>query len=214
MKNIPMFTTEAGAASLILEEIPYKKAAYIKFQASQTPEQLLKECIDFCRVLGAEEIYASGHTIFENYPLHTEIIRMECDKSMLVPGKMIICPIDESNVRQWCDIYNARMENVPNAATLTVSKVKILIPDKVCYLIYDGEQLLGIGKIDGNKIDVIATVVPGKGSDVMYSLCDMVTGETVSVEVAANNTPAIRLYEKLGFQKTDTISVWYSVNNL
>ena len=211
MKNIPMFTTEAGVASLILEEIPYKKIAYIKIQSSITPEALLEECVSFCTAVGAERIYASGHEFLQSYPLYTEMLRMECDKAVLAPGNLNVCWIDENNVQQWCDIYNRRMYDVPNAATLTIQNVKKLIPEKVCCLVYEENQLLGIGKLDDEKVDAIASVVPGRGVDVMRTLCGLTRGDRVVVEVAGGNIPAIRLYEKLGFQKTDTISTWYCI---
>ena len=53
MKDIPVFTTENGAASLILGEIPYRGQAYIRIQDSLEPESLLKECVSFCRMCGA-----------------------------------------------------------------------------------------------------------------------------------------------------------------
>jgi hypothetical protein len=34
MRDIPMFTTEYGVASLVLKEIPYQAAAYITIQDS------------------------------------------------------------------------------------------------------------------------------------------------------------------------------------
>ena len=43
MKDIPVFTTENGAASLILREIPYRKRAHIRLQATREPEALLEE---------------------------------------------------------------------------------------------------------------------------------------------------------------------------
>ena len=62
VKDFPMFTTEFGVASLILKEIPYRSEAYIIIQDTQQPEQLLQECISFCRMCGAEKIYAR-HTL-------------------------------------------------------------------------------------------------------------------------------------------------------
>ena len=47
MKDIPVFTTEYGVASLFLREIPYRSRAHIKIQSSQEPEKLLEECISF-----------------------------------------------------------------------------------------------------------------------------------------------------------------------
>ena len=52
MKDIPVFTTEFGVASLILKEIPYRREAYIRIQTTQQPQELLKECISFCRMCG------------------------------------------------------------------------------------------------------------------------------------------------------------------
>ena len=44
MRNIPVFTTEFGVASLILKEIPYTGIAYVRLQSSLFPEKLLEEC--------------------------------------------------------------------------------------------------------------------------------------------------------------------------
>ena len=76
MRDIPMFTTENGIATLVLREIPTKQTAYIHLQSSQEPERLLSECVDFCRAAGAEKIYATGHACLEKYPLFTTIICM------------------------------------------------------------------------------------------------------------------------------------------
>ena len=55
MRDLPMFTTEFGVASLILKEIPYREEAYILVQSTQEPEKLLRECIDFCRAVRYNE---------------------------------------------------------------------------------------------------------------------------------------------------------------
>ena len=43
MKDIPVFTTENGAASLILREIPYQQSAYIILRDTREPEKLTAE---------------------------------------------------------------------------------------------------------------------------------------------------------------------------
>ena len=68
MKDIPVFTTEYGAASLFLREIPYRGRAHIKIQSSLEPDKLLEECIGFCRACGAEWIDAAGHEFLKKYP--------------------------------------------------------------------------------------------------------------------------------------------------
>ena len=60
MKDIPMFTTPYGVASLSLREVPYQKAAYICILSADQPEMLLEECVSFCRACGAEKVYAKG----------------------------------------------------------------------------------------------------------------------------------------------------------
>ena len=76
MKDIPVFTTENGAASLILGEIPYRGEAFVRIQDSLEPESLLKECVSFCRMCGAERVYASGHPCLEALPLHLSLIHI------------------------------------------------------------------------------------------------------------------------------------------
>ena len=61
MKDFPMFDTEFGIASLVLKEIPYKGEAYILLREVWDAEQLLAECVSFCRMAGAEKIFATGH---------------------------------------------------------------------------------------------------------------------------------------------------------
>jgi hypothetical protein len=61
MRDFPVFNTEYGVASLVLKEIPYQGVAYIVVRDTLEPEKLLKECVDFCRVCGAEAVYATGH---------------------------------------------------------------------------------------------------------------------------------------------------------
>lgn len=70
MKDFPCFATDDGVASLILKEIPYRQEAYIRFQDVQ-PGRLapfLEECVSFCRMAGAEKIYAQGHRELARYP--------------------------------------------------------------------------------------------------------------------------------------------------
>lgn len=78
MKDIPMFTTEYGIASLILAEIPYQQTAYIRIQSCLPGEidNLLSECRGFCRACGAEKIFATGDDRLEKYPLYNIIYEM------------------------------------------------------------------------------------------------------------------------------------------
>ena len=78
MKDIPVFATEYGVASLVLKEIPYLGAAYVTVQDSLEPEKLLEECIGFCRACGAERVCATGHPALEKRPLYTAMWQMRC----------------------------------------------------------------------------------------------------------------------------------------
>ena len=93
MKDLPVFTTQNGVASLTLREIPYQQTAYIKLQATRQPKELLEECVGFCRAVGAEKIYASGHEILENYPFHTAIVQMQCLKESVADTDAALWPL-------------------------------------------------------------------------------------------------------------------------
>ena len=67
MRDMPMFTTENGVASLTLNQIPYTKSAWIRIQNSVSPQALLEECIAFCKAVDAEYIYATGDSCCEKY---------------------------------------------------------------------------------------------------------------------------------------------------
>ena len=211
MKNITMFTTDAGAAGLVFEEIPYKKEAYIRIHAASAPQVLLDEAVSFCKAAGAENIYAMGHAILEEYPVHTEIVRMECDKQLLPISSLKIVLAVTNTLQQWCDIYNEKMRSVPNAATLYPSKLKKEQLAENCYFAYEDDKVLGIGMVRKGMVDAVVSLIPGRGRDVMAALCGILNDEIVAVEVAVNNAPAISLYKKMGFVEKKSISKWYCV---
>lgn len=211
MKNIPMFTTNAGVAGLVLEEIPYKKEAYITIHSAVAPEKLIEEAVSFCKAVGADTVYASGHAFLAKYPFHTEQIRMECSRIQLSAGSAQLCPLDDGTLSQWCEIYNTYMRSVPNASSMSADRARKLLAKKQCYFVYDDELLLGIGKAGEGKVDAVISVVCGRGRDVMLALCGVLTDDLVTVEVASNNIPAIKLYRKMGFTEKEKLSKWYCV---
>ena len=209
MKDFPFFTTENGVASLTLKEIPYTKVAYIKIQDSQEPEKMLEECVEFCKIVGAEAIYASNHPILEKYPLHTRIVGMMCLREALPDTEAALFPATEQTIDLWSKIYNERMASVANFSYMSVSAREELLKKGNGYFVHRNEELIGIGIASGERIDAVISVRPGAGRDVVLALNHALSGEKAVLEVASVNDRAIRLYERLGFMKTAEISRWY-----
>ena len=211
MRDFPMFTTEYGVASLVLKEIPYKETAYILIRDSLEPEKLVAECVSFCRAVGAEHIYATGHEVLEKYPLYTSILEMH--GTAWVDGEKIqsLFPVTEQTVGRWREIYNERMSAVDNSGTLESRDEKRILESGGAYFVHSCGELLGIGWLEEETLLAVASVRPGAGEMVMHSLMSLVEGASMTLEVASTNERAIRLYEKLGFIKTREISRWYRV---
>ena len=212
MRDFPVFTTENGAASLVLREIPYKGAAYITLQDTQSPGELLAECVDFCKMAGAENIYATGHQWLAGYPVYTSVVKMQRPRDSLPESTAALFPVTEKTIEQWRSYYNERMQNVPGASTMSREDGKQLLTKGGGYFVHKGGELLGIGIAKEDKIEAIASVRPGAGETVLLSLCSALFSENVVLEVASNNEPAIRLYERLGFLETELLRTWYDVS--
>ena len=211
MKDIPVFNTEFGVASLFLREIPYRQRAHIKIQSSLDPEQLLAECVDFCRACGAEWIDGAGHEYLEKYPLITALYTMQCDRLAIGETDARLFPVTEKTVQQWLDIYNEKMADVPNAAFMDSRDGKELLQTGDGYFVHRDGQLLGIGKAAGDFIDTVIAAKPGMGETVVKALSGILTGDTVRLMVAGANERAVRLYERMGFVKVREVSRWYRV---
>lgn len=209
MKDISIFPTEYGVASLILREIPYRQEAYIRVQDVQPGmmELLVKECVDFCRACGAERIYWSAGN--GDGQLHTVIYEMR--GTAVVNPDMVehLFPVTEETILQWRQLLNEKMVGVDNAATVTYSDQKELLESGGAYFVHHDGHLLGLGWLDGTRLMAVAAIEPGAGERVMHTLMSLVEGQSVTLEVASTNRRAIRLYEKLGFIQTKEVRKWY-----
>ena len=211
MRDMPVFTTEYGVASLVLKEIPYKETAYILIRDSLEPEKLIEECASFCRAVGAEHIFATGHETLEKYPLHTSVLEMRGTAWVDAEKLQSLFPVTEQTVGRWRQIYNERMKTVDNSCTLESRDEKKILESGGAYFVHSCGELLGIGWLEEETLLAVASVRPGAGGTVMHSLMSLVEGASVTLEVASTNERAIRLYEKLGFLKTREISRWYRI---
>ncbi len=209
MKDIPMFATEYGIASLALGEIPYRQEAYIRVVEAQPGmlSELIRECMDFCRAAGAEKVYWSAGAA--EGELYTAVYEMQ-GTAWVDPDKQEnLFPVTEETVLQFRQLLNEKMAGVDNAATITSADEKALIGSGGAYFVHRAGHLLGLGWLEDNQLLAVASIEPGAGERVMHTLMSLVEGQTLTLEVASTNERAIRLYERLGFVKTKEIRKWY-----
>lgn len=212
MKNIPVFSSEYGVGSLILQQIPYKGIAYVRIESSQTPCEFIEECVRFCRMAGAEKVYACGHSYLENYPLHTAIFKMTCSADILPDTDASVMPVTEATIEKWLSIYNERMKDVDNAMFKSTADGRELLEKGNGYFVHRDGTLLGIGIAANDSLNAVASVLPGAGYDVVLALTHALFCEQITLEVASTNLRAIALYERLGFVKTAEQSRWYKIS--
>ena len=211
MKDLPVFTTENGVASLTLREVSTQGCAYIRLQASEEPEKLLEDCIGFCRMVGAERVYASGNTILEAWPLHTALWELVCLRKSLDETDAALWPVQEQTLTEFQKLYNQKIASVPNAAWMTDAEAKRMLAAGEGYFVHRGGRLLGIGMVSGEKILFVASFAPGAGEEIVCALAHATAGDRITLEVASENHKAVALYERLGFIKVRQISRWYRV---
>ena len=213
MKDFPVFTTETGVSSLILKEVPYRQEAYIHIQDVQPDglEAHLTECVSFCRMVGAERVFASGSGLLESYPVHMQLLQM---RGTAWVDKQKLCnlfPVTEQTVSRWRQIYNETMRTVDNAETLETRDEARILSSAGAYFIHENGNLLGIGWMEDTKLLAVASVARGAGEQIMHTLMSLVEGADMTIEVASTNRKAIRLYESLGFVSISEVEKWYMV---
>ena len=209
MRDIPMFTTENGIASLILREIPTQQTAYIHLQSSQDKERLLSESVDFCRAAGAEHILATGDAVVEKYPHYTTICRMRGRVEGVGETDFCLFPVTEKTWAEFCCIYNEKMASVPTANTLRLMDREQY--EKDAYFVHKDGILQGIGIVREHQILAIASCQKGAGQGVLSALCRVLSSDDIVLEVAENNAPAMALYTRCGFLKIGELERWYKI---
>ena len=94
MRNIPVFTGEFGAATLILQEIPGRGEAYCVVQWVQPGKtwEFLAECARFCRMAGARRVLASHLPEPPAAPPQVRLLRMACLVRRAGDGRSAVAP--------------------------------------------------------------------------------------------------------------------------
>lgn len=211
MKNIPLFTTEFGVASLVLDQISFNHTAYIRIQSSSEPNSLLKECLDFCKAVGAESVYATGIEITDNCISKVSVIRMKREREGLPTSTLSAVTVDEKNGELFRSIYNEKMRDISHASAMTQDNLQTVVKQKNGYFLYRNQELQGIGIADDAWIQTIIALKKGAGESILLALNQMLVGSAVNVELVDTNIRAKRLYERMGFKVYDTVSTWYKI---
>ena len=119
-------------------------------------------------------------------------------------------PVTEQTVARWRTYYNDRMKNVDNASTLEQRDEEKLLSGGA-YFIHRAGTLLGIGWLEGDHLQAIASLEPGAGAAVCRAMQSLIPQQQMTLEVASTNTKAISLYERMGLLKVEELSRWYRV---
>ena len=88
---------------------------------------------------------------------------------------------------------------------------KKLLERGAAYFVHKDGALLGIGSVGEDTVETVIATKRGAGEDVLLALCNAIFTESVILEVASVNGPAVSLYDRLGFMKTAELSCWYTV---
>lgn len=211
MRDFPMFTTEYGVASLVLKEVPYRQEAYIIIQSALQPEELLRECISFCRMVGAEKVFARGHACMESYPLYCAVFEMRGSMEVDEEKTQNLWPVTKETVEVWRQFLNEKLRVIDNAGTLEAKDEQQILDSGGAYFVHRKGELLGAGWLAGEELKLIAAAEPGTGEWVFHSLLSVEPPEQLRLEVASTNERAIRFYEKMGMVKTAELRRWYQV---
>ena len=211
MRDIPMFTTSNGVASLLLKKIPFTKEAFVHIRDSLSCDELIKECIDVCRMAGAEHIFVTGHEDLKKHAVYCNVNRYCINKDQLPFTDAVALPLSQQLSDWWRQVYNEKMAGVAAAAPLSKADVDGLIRAGNAYCVYRDCLALGIGVCDNGEIQAVASLIPGCGKDVVSALGATIEQQQISLCVASTNEKAIRLYQSMGFVNQELESTWYKI---
>lgn len=217
LKDIPIFTTPTGTASLILREIPYQKTAYV-LARSVLPggmRPMLSDCLSFCVQAGAERVWASAEDPLDFLPHVHDMLELSRPKASLpAPEPPVdLAPLTVENFPDYRACYNRLFAAVPNAATCREADAARLLSRGSAFLARVDGALAGIGELDGGELRAVG-VLPkfhGLGYRLTLTLLQRAAGPDLFLRCSSANERALRLYDRLGFHVKRVVSRWYSL---
>lgn len=208
MKDIPVFTSEHGVASLILNEIPYRQEAYVIVRGVfGSLTKLLAHCADFCRAAGAQAVFAHAQDALD-YPVHARLMERSVSRRTLPGSTLTLQAVTQDTARQWADAYNRCFRSVVASKPCTPQEALTSLGE-ASFVCEEGKRI-GLGAVRKSQLLAIAAFVPGRGADVLCALTKQM--QTITLLCAVENVRAMRLYDSLGFSRGDIRKTWYRID--
>ena len=209
MKNIPVFTTNAGIATLILREIPHFGRAYILPQSIFSNEEaLVRECADFCRMAGAERVDVKLQSAVPGTAFSCEIWELVRHELPIPESNLQLERVRPDTAEAYRSFYNRRFRTVDNAAWCSAADAAE-VAEQGGYILLERDEVIGAGQIWEGELRAIAAGKKGLGYALACALLRQGGPGPVRLQVASSNAPALQLYERLNFEKSAVRSRWY-----
>lgn len=222
MTDIPIFNEAGGISTLILREIPGKKTAHVLVRAweEETLGAHLAECRRFCRICGAERVFAGaeGQQLLPGRQPDYEILLLSAPLEP-IPAQWVpeLKKLTADQAQTFADIYNRCFKNSAAASSMSLKDARVLAesgPAQGWLLETDG-TITGCAQVEGGELCSIA-VLPeyrgGIGSRFLRQIMHTVSsqgGQFLDVKVMSTNLPALKMYENAGFIPVKVLSSWY-----
>ena len=213
MKDIPIFTGQYGIGSLILREIPYKQCAYVLVRSAR--EGHMADFLEENPEANVTLTEASAPEPLSFLPHVHDMLEYACRRDQLPPPlrPVVLEPLCDDNAERYREIYNDLFRAIPNAATCTPEDLRRLREKSRAFLAKVGGETAGICQWTGSELNTIG-VLPnfrGLGHRLALTAFGQMEGEVITLRVSSSNGPALRLYQKLGFDRTQVLSSWYAL---
>ena len=219
MKNIPVYMSQGGTATLILTEIPPRGIAYVVLRTVIPGKlsELLQECAAFCRSCGATTCLVSPGDTQQalTLPHAYDIYWLRTHKAALpdVFQPFSLKPLQPDNDAIFQRIYNQCFCEVSHAMTYERKQIqRIYQMEYQAFLaLTETGNPCGIGELHGNELAAVGLLPEyrGRGKDLTLTLLSLCPGPEITLTVVSDNMPALSMYDKLGFSVCGVESRWY-----